>query len=74
MTIKIPAYQADAFRDRPILADIKQAVEQIGNGNVQSPIVIQAERGSGKTWLSLHLHRVILKELESHPNSLLLCL
>lgn len=74
MTIKIPAYQADAFRDRPILADIKQAVEQIGNGNVQPPIVIQAERGSGKTWLSLHLHRVILKELESHPNSLLLCL
>jgi len=74
MTIKIPTYQADAFRYRPIIADIEQAVGQIGSGNPQPTIVIQAERGSGKTWLSLHLHRVILKELQSHPNSLLLCL
>ncbi|HQF63710.1 MAG TPA: hypothetical protein PLT26_14510 [Anaerolineaceae bacterium] len=73
ITPRIPPYQAKAFCDRPIIKEILSTVERIGSGVIQPPIIIQAERGSGKTWLSLHLHRVILK-LESHTKSLLLCL
>ncbi len=55
-------YLPDRFVDR------EKEIEQIKN-LLQQPkppvraVVIEGERGAGKTWLSLHLHRVVFKQL-----------
>ncbi len=62
--LKIPAYQPDLFCNRLIVKEIEEIVEKIESGNPHCPIVIQAGRGSGKTWLCLHLQRSILEAKE----------
>lgn len=60
----IPAYQPDLFCDRPTLNTIKEIINQVQSGSPHCPIVIQAGRGSGKTWLCLHLQRSELQGKE----------
>jgi hypothetical protein len=75
-SLSLPTYQPGFFVDRKDEIDsVTQLIEKVQNGQAvpERTIVFQGERGSGKSWLSLHLHFSILASL---PNvlSFLVCL
>jgi hypothetical protein len=76
-------YQADLFVNRKKeIETVTKALENIARGDAEQvrTIVFQGERGLGKSWLALHLHRSVLKQTSSDPPpayrilSLLICL
>ena len=76
-------YQADLFVNREKeIETVTKALENIARGDAEQvrTIVFQGERGLGKSWLALHLHRSVLKQTSSDPPpayrilSLLICL
>jgi len=79
----LPVYKDDLFvnRDKEI-ETVTKALENIARGDAEQvrTIVFQGERGLGKSWLALHLHRSVLKQTSSDPRlayrilSLLICL
>jgi len=79
----LPVYKDDLFvnRDKEI-ETVTKALENIARGDAEQvrTIVFQGERGLGKSWLALHLHRSVLKQTSSDPPpayrilSLLICL
>ena len=78
-----PVYRADLFVNREKeIETVTKALENIARGDAEQvrTIVFQGERGLGKSWLALHLHRSVLKQTSSDPPpayrilSLLICL
>jgi hypothetical protein len=76
-------YKADLFVNREKeIETVTKALENIARGDAEQvrTIVFQGERGLGKSWLALHLHRSVLKQTSSDPPpayrilSLLICL
>jgi hypothetical protein len=60
--ITLPAYSSDLFIDRvEEIETLKKMLEE--NQPVSRALVVEGERGSGKTWLALHLHRTILPKV-----------
>lgn len=62
-SITLPSYASEKFINRA--KEIEAVVSMLKNpkSTVRS-IVFLGERGSGKLWLSLHLHRTILRDLK----------
>jgi len=64
----LPVYEDDLFvnRDKEI-ETVTKALENIARGDAEQvrTIVFQGERGLGKSWLALHLHRSAIKEKAS---------
>jgi len=60
-----PAYRSDLFvnRENEIKA-VTNALQNIARGDSEQmrTIVFRGERGLGKSWLALHLHRFVLRE------------
>jgi DNA replication protein DnaC len=65
-----PVYRPDLFvnRENEIKA-VTNALQNIARGDSEQmrTIVFRGERGLGKSWLALHLHRSVLKD-EALPN------
>lgn len=67
----IPAYAEDCFVGREeVIAQVREAVSAASHGGGAAPpggrtLIIHGERGSGKTWLSLHLKRKVLPEFSA---------
>jgi hypothetical protein len=62
-------YKADLFVNREKeIETVTKALENIARGDAEQvrTIVFQGERGLGKSWLALHLHRSAIKE-EASP-------
>jgi hypothetical protein len=61
----LPVYEDDLFvnRDKEI-ETVTKALENIARGDAEQvrTIVFQGERGLGKSWLALHLHRSAIKK------------
>jgi len=79
----LPVYKDDLFVNRyKEIETVTKALENIARGDAEQvrTIVFQGERGLGKSWLALHLHRSVLKQTSSDPRlayrilSLLICL
>ncbi len=63
-----PVYQPDLFVNREKeIETVKKALQNIARGDAEQvrTIVFQGERGLGKSWLALHLHRSAIKEKAS---------
>ena len=57
----LPAYTKEAFIERDSeISEVQSALEQTDQTHRIRTIVFRGERGNGKTWLALHLHRTIL--------------
>ena len=62
-SIALPPYAPELFVDRDEeIALTQHIIDQIRAGSADRPrtVVFRGERGSGKTWLALHLQRTIL--------------
>lgn len=60
-----PAYSPELFVNRETeIGRVIGALQQIANGKAEhaQTIVFRGERGLGKSWLALHLHRYVLRE------------
>ncbi len=57
-------YSPSRFRDRvQVIQLIKGMAKNIQNGDIkQKALVVNGDRGSGKSWLALHLVREVFKE------------
>ncbi len=68
-------YNPDQFvnREREI-EQVKKALTQLRKEPSERAqiIIFRGERGLGKTWLALHLHRKVLKEVNPAPRSFLI--
>ena len=63
-----PVYRADLFVNREKeIETVTKALENIARGDAEQvrTIVFRGERGLGKSWLALHLHRSAIKEKAS---------
>ncbi len=74
-TIQTPAYHPDQFVNRE--SEIEQVTEALTQLRKEPSeraqiIIFSGERGLGKTWLALHLHRKVLKEVHPAPRSFLI--
>ena len=61
----IPTYASELFVNRTAeIGSVDILVQQMQGGeeNIPRTVVFQGERGSGKTWLSLHLKRSVLSK------------
>jgi len=65
-----PVYRSNLFVNREKeIETVKEALQKIARRDVEQmrTIVFRGERGLGKSWLALHLHRSVLKD-EALPN------
>lgn len=67
----LPTYSPDLFVNRGVeIGLVKKTLLEVSRGNAQTrTLVFRGERGLGKSWLALHLHRHILPSkhaLEHH--------
>jgi hypothetical protein len=64
----LPVYEDDLFVNREKeIETVTKALENIARGDAEQvrTIVFRGERGLGKSWLALHLHRSAIKEKAS---------
>jgi len=64
----LPVYKDDLFVNREKeIETVTKALENIARGDAEQvrTIVFRGERGLGKSWLALHLHRSAIKEKAS---------